>query len=167
MQEIGVWITEAGTVEATLETASEGADEWNMPSWASGALQGAAAGAMTGAAAGPYGALIGAAAGGAIGAATSAASPQPSPASSQAPASKPGAAKPPAKPASKPTGDAGRVQAVQALQQFAAVVPVLVQLIAAGSGGKEVGTGDGDGLTESFEADEWGPGSFEGTWTIP
>jgi hypothetical protein len=167
MQEIGVWVTEAGTVEAILETTSDGGDEWSMPAWASGALQGAAAGAMTGAAAGPYGALIGAAAGGAIGAATSAASPPAAPASAQAPASKPGAAKPAAKPAPKPTGDAGRAQAVQALQQFAAVVPVLVQLIAAGGGGKEVGTGDGAELTESFEADEWGPESFEGTWTQP
>jgi hypothetical protein len=168
MQEIGVWVTDAGTVEATLETVSDGVDEWSLPSWASGALQGAAAGALTGAAAGPYGALIGAAAGGALGAASAATAPPPAPPSAGTPAPKPDAAKPGAvKPTAKPGGDAGRAQAVQALQQFAAAVPVLVQLIAGGSGGKEVDTGDG-GLSESFEAaEEWGPESFQGTWTEP
>jgi hypothetical protein len=166
MQEIGVWVTERGTVDATLELADESGDEWQLPSWASGALQGAAAGAMTGAAAGPYGALIGAAAGGAIGAATSASTP-PAGGGAQTPAPKPGAGKPTPKPAAKPSGD-GRTQAVQALQQFAAVVPVLVQLIAtSGGGAKEVGEADATGVTESLGADDWGPESFSGTWTQP
>lgn len=160
MQEIiGVWTTAEGSTTAMLEV--EGVlpgDEWKIPSWVGGALQGAVAGATTGAAAGPYGALIGAAAGGAIGAATSASAP--------APAAAPAGGKPPAPGAAAPaaSGDAARANVVAALQQFAAIVPTLVQLVASsGKGGKELGA---DGA-ERFEDAEWGPESFQGSWTIP
>jgi hypothetical protein len=158
-QEIGVWTTAEGSTTAMLEV--EGVlpgDEWKIPSWVSGALQGAAAGAATGAAAGPYGALIGAAAGGAIGAATSGSAPAAPPAAT--PGSPAGAgAKPPA------SGDAAaRANVVAALQQFAAIVPTLVQLVASsGKGGKELGA-DGE---ERLEDSEWGPESFQGSWSIP
>ena len=44
-------------------------------------------------------------------------------------------------------------------------MPVLVQLVAA-SGGKESGPGD-NGSRESFLEGDWGPESFQGTWTLP
>src|SRR5262245_16272086 len=88
MQEIGVWITEAGPVAANLGYGVQdaGAGEFQLPMWASGALQGAAAGAATGAVAGPYGALIGGALG-ALGGATAATAPPPSPPPSPPPQS--------------------------------------------------------------------------------
>ncbi|HEX6014593.1 MAG TPA: hypothetical protein VFY87_22935, partial [Geminicoccaceae bacterium] len=65
MQEIGYWSTEQGNVSASLafSTAATDGGEFQIPAWASGALQGAATGAATGAVAGPYGALIGGIAG--------------------------------------------------------------------------------------------------------
>jgi hypothetical protein len=54
------------------------------------------------------------------------------------------------------------------LQQFAAIVPTLVQLVAAtGKGGKESGPGENGGSRESFLEAEWGPESFQGTWSVP
>jgi hypothetical protein len=168
MQELGVWTTAEGATPARLQLESEE----ELPGWASGAIQGALTGAATGAVAGPYGALIGAAAGGALGAASGA----------SAPAG--GAARPSAAPASKgagpaggtatttmsrPSGDAAnRARAVQALQQFATAVPILVQLVAAS--GRESGPGEDGGTRESlegFEEAEWGPESFQGTWSVP
>ena len=119
----------------------------NLPAWASGALKGAAAGAAHRSGRGtlwsdhrcrrprrP----------GAYGGATApAAGPAPSPAPSAAPG------KGAAAPAAQPSGDgSSRAKAILALQQFAAAVPVLVQLVAA-SGGKESGPGD-NGSRKSF-----------------
>jgi hypothetical protein len=155
MQEIGVWTTASGTSEARLELESEDVTATELPAWVSDALKGAVAGAATGAAAGPYGALVGAAAGGVLGAASSAGSPAPAPSSAAA-----GATKPPS--------DASRTKAIQALQQFAAVVPALVQLLAAsGKGGKESSTDDVGEHLESADGSDWGPESFQGTWTQP
>ena len=123
MPEIGVWTTAEGTSEARLELESEdgGVTATELPAWASDALKGALAGAATGAAGGPGGILAGALTGGVLGAASSAGKP--------APSSSP--------PAAGAPGDASRTNAIQALQQFAAVVPALVQLLAAsGKGGK-------------------------------
>jgi hypothetical protein len=167
MQELGVWTTASGTSEASLEFDSDdsGIGATELPAWASGALKGAGAGAATGAAAGPYGALIGALAGGALGAASGAATPGPaaSAAATAAPAQKnatPGAATPPT--------DSSRARVIQALQQFTAIVPALVQLVAAsGQGGKEFGLGDVGKSRESLDGSDWGPESFEGTWTLP
>lgn len=166
MQELGVWSTASGTTEAFLDFESDdsGIHATELPSWASGALKGAMAGAATGAAAGPYGALIGAAAGGALGAASSATSPAPAAsASATAPASKPAA------PGSASlSADASHAKINQALQQLAAIVPVLVQFMAAsGKGGKEFGLGSVDESSESLEASDWGPEAFEGRWTVP
>lgn len=162
MQELGVWSTAEGTTAARLQLESE--EEW--PAWASGALKGAAAGAATGAAAGPYGAIIGAVAGAGLGAAAGAAAPAPGAGSSPAPSAPP--AKGGAAPAAQPAGDANRARAVQALQQFAAAVPILVQLVAAGGGsGKESAPGENGQGRESLEGSEWGPESFQGTWTTP
>lgn len=163
MQELGVWTTSNGTSEARLELNSDdgGIGATELPVWASDALKGAVAGAATGAAAGPYGALIGAAAGGALGAASSAGAPAASaPAASPTQKATPGAATPPT--------DASRAKVIQALQQFAAVVPTLVQLVvASGKGGKEFGLAEDGSSRESLDGSEWGPDSFEGTWSLP
>jgi hypothetical protein len=200
MQEIGVWMTESGPVGATMNYGVEGDDsEFKLPSWASGALSGAATGAMTGMAAGPYGALIGAAAGAAIGGVTAATAPQPAapkpaprpqpprPAQTAAPPAQ--AARPPQqapRPATPPTGGqatggqaaGGQNAAIaQALQQFAAVIPSLIQL-AASTGGRAEGTdtsADGEAAWggESFEsidegAAEWAvAGVTESAWSVP
>ena len=163
MQEIGTWTTSSGSVAAVLEFESDGidGDPEKMPQWLSGALQGAAAGAATGAAAGPYGALIGAAAGGVIGGASAHAASQ----QTKPPASTPPSA--PAPSATKPgaTSAAAQASVIQALQQFAAVIPALVQLVAASKTGKEV---DAAEYSSANGADgEWGPESFEGSWSIP
>ena len=204
MQEIGVWVTETGPVEATMSYGVEGDDsEFKLPSWASGALSGAATGAMTGMAAGPYGALIGAAAGAAIGGVTAATAPSPAP---PKPAPKPQPPRPVAQTAAPPaqaprppaqaprpaatTPPAGGQSAggqnaaiAQALRQFAAVIPSLIQL-AASTGGRAEGSdaaADGEGAwgVESFEgldgveglnegAAEWAAtGSNEGAWSVP
>jgi hypothetical protein len=158
MQELGVWTTDSGTSEAFLEFDSDngGIGATELPAWASSALKGAIGGATTGAAAGPYGALIGAAAGGALGAASSAATPAPAasaPASDSAP---------------KTQADASRARIIQALQQFAAIVPALVQLVSAsGQGRKESSISNGGDSREAVDASDWGPESFEGTWTLP
>jgi phage tail tape-measure protein len=157
MPQIGTWTTAEGTSEARLELASEdiGINTAELPGWASDALKGAVAGAATGAAGGPFGALVGAATGGIIGAASSAGSP--APAASSAAASVP----------KQPT-DASRAKAIQALQQFAAVVPALIQLLSASSQGrKESLLGEGGDSREGVDASDWGPESFKGTWTIP
>jgi hypothetical protein len=157
IQEIGVWTTDQGTTEARLELGSDmpGVTATELPSWVSDALKGAVAGASTGAAAGPYGALVGAVAGGALGAASSTAAPAPS------------ASAPPS--GQKQPADAGRAQIVQALQQFAAIVPALVQLAAAsGKGGKESSTAEVSNGQESVDGSDWGPEVFQqGTWRIP
>jgi hypothetical protein len=149
MQELGVWITPAGTSEAYLEFEE-------LPAWASGAIKGAMTGAATGAPGGLYGLAIGGLAGATIGAATASAPAASTP--TAASSTPPGAA-------TQPT-DAHRVQVIQALQQFAAIVPTLVQLVAARApGGKEFGKiGEG---SESMGDSDWGPESFEGTWTLP
>jgi hypothetical protein len=158
MQELGVWTTAEGTTPARLQLESEEA----LPAWASGALQGAAAGAATGAAGGPYAMLFGAAVGAGLGAAAATTTPtSPSPAHSAAPAT--GAA--PTTPAAG--GGSSRAKAILALQQFAAAVPVLVQLVAASGGAKEFGAGDNGGSFESLQEGDWGPESFQGTWTLP
>jgi phage tail tape-measure protein len=168
MQEIGTWETANGSVAAVLEFDSDEIDgngSEEMPKWLSGALQGAAAGAATGAAAGPYGALIGAAAGGTIGGAAAYAQ------QSSEPKTKPsatgGAAATPAKPASTPSSAPSSAQAnvIQALQQFAAVIPALVQLVASSKSGKESDVTDG--ASELTGDSDWGPESFEGAWTVP
>jgi hypothetical protein len=153
IQELGVWTTAEGSSVARLQLESEE----GIPSWASGALQGAATGAATGAAAGPYGALIGAVAGAGLGAAAAATAPSTPPSSTTA--SKPAASAP------QPAADGSRAKAIQALQQFASVVPVLVQIVAS-SGGKESGPGE-NGSRESLLEADWGPESFQGNWTVP
>jgi hypothetical protein len=191
MQEIiGTWVTEAGPVGARLDFGGEADGEFKLPSWASGALSGAATGAMTGAAAGPYGALIGAAAGAAIGGVTAAATPSPPPApppkaapapqkaaapTQSAPAAQPKAA-PTAQPKPVPAGGSGQNAAIaQALQQFAAIVPALIQLAATGgsraegsdvsSDGEAAWTGESFAGLESVDAVEWAA-SATGTWTV-
>jgi hypothetical protein len=168
MQELGVWTTAEGSTAARLQLES---DE-GMPGWASGALQGAAGGAATGAIAGPYGALIGAVAGAGIGAYTGATAP---PAGSGAPSATgastaTGAAPTPKSPTSSgaqaPRDSASRATVIQALQQFAAVVPTLVQLLAGSGGGKELSSAD-NGDRESYQEADWGPESFRGSWTLP
>jgi hypothetical protein len=157
MQELGVWSTASGTTEAFLDFESDdsGIHATELPSWATSAIQGAVAGAATGAAGGPIRALIGAATGGALGAASSAATP--------APASNSAASGPATQPA-----DANRAKINQALQQLAAIMPVLVQFLAAsGKRGKEVGLSSVDEGSESLEASDWGPEAFEGRWTVP
>lgn len=199
MQEIGVWMTESGPIGATVSYGIEGDDsEFKLPSWASGALSGAATGAMTGMAAGPYGALIGAAAGAAIGGVSAAAAPSPPtppkpkpqpprPAVQTAPPPARPAA-PPARPATPPTGggqSAGGQNAAiaNALQQFAAIIPSLIQLTAS-TGGRAEGADaatDGEGAwgVEIFEgldgaasfsegAAEWAATSTtESAWSVP
>lgn len=170
MQEIGTWSTQEGSSTAMLQFEA-GVDDVNaqeLPGWLTGALQGAAAGAMTGAAAGPYGALIGAGVGGALGAATSATAPPPA----SAPAApQPAAPSSPSQPAAAPSAPAtagqppdGRADVIRALQQFAAIVPTLVQLVAAdGKRTKEAQ----DGAGESLEAASWDAALLEGYWSVP
>ena len=164
MQELGVWVTTTGTSEAYLEVESNGdsVSATELPAWASGAIKGA----LTGAAAGPWGAVIGAAAGGALGAASSAAAPAPVSAASTTPV----APSMPAGAATQPT-DPNRTRAIQALQQFVAVAPLLVQLIAAsapvGQPYKKSELGEiGEG-SESMDDSDWASESFVGTWTLP
>jgi phage tail tape-measure protein len=152
MHEIGTWATASGTSEAYLDLESGDGDVavTELPNWVGDALKGAFAGAATGAAAGPAGALVGAATGAALGAASSAGKPAQS--SSTASTS----------------ADASRTKIVQALQQFAAVVPALVQLLAAsGAARKEASIGDAGESFESADGSDWGPESFQGTWTLP
>ena len=147
MPDIGTWETASGTSGAYLQLEADDGDvtATELPGWVTDALKGAVAGAATGVAGGPAGALVGAATGAAIGAAS-------------------GAGKP-AQSASPPAGTADRAKVVQALQQFAAVVPALVQLVAAsGAARKEASMGD---AVESFDSADWGPESFQGTWTLP
>ena len=176
MQEIGMWTTSEGTVSAVLEFDSELADDADgqeLPKWASGALSGALGGAATGAAAGPWGALIGAAAGATIGGVAAATQPkQPAqPAQTTMPVGKPA----PPQPGGTPQGTQAvsqRDNAILALQQFAAAVPALVQLVASGgpakSGAKPESTGESLSAQEGFEAYEWASYSAdEGAWTVP
>jgi len=170
-QEIGMWTTAEGTVGATLQLESEVTDDdsaQELPKWASAALSGAAGGAATGAVAGPWGALIGAAAGAALGGAAAASEPPPA----KAPAPPP-----PAGTAAASVGGGSRGNAIRALQQFAAAVPALIQLLAAsgapGAGAKRSEFGDSEGTgqfaptDESLEGDEWTSASeYEGAWTI-
>jgi hypothetical protein len=195
MQEIGVWMTESGPIGATMSYGAEGDDsEFKLPSWASGALSGAATGAMTGIAGGLPGILAGAAAGAAIGGVTAATAPQPAapnpapralpprPAQTAAPrAQAPRPAQPAPRPATPPTGGqatGGQNAAIaQALQQFAAIIPSLIQ-IAASTGGRAEGAdapADGEAAWggESFEsvdegAAEWAvAGVTESAWSVP
>ena len=155
MPEIGVWTTAEGTSPARLQFESEDGGGTATEGWLD-VVKGAVAGAVTGAAGGPVGALVGAATGGVLAAAGSAGSAAPAASSAAA-----GAATPPA--------DATRAKAIQALQQFATVVPALVQLLAASgtAGKKESLTGDVGDSRESADALDWGPESFQGTWTTP
>jgi hypothetical protein len=154
MPEIGVWTTAEGTSAARLEFESEDSGGTATEGWVD-ALKGAVAGAVTGAAGGPGGILAGALTGGVLGAASGAGKPAPAASSAAA-----GTATAP--------GDASRTKAIQALQQFAAVMPALVQLLAAsGKGGKESSTDDVGESRESADASDWGPESFQGTWTLP
>jgi len=163
MQELGVWTTSEGTTTARMQFESQE----QLPPWATGALQGAAGGAATGAVAGPYGALIGAVAGAGIGAATAASAPNAGAASSPTPSPAPAKGAAPA-PAAQSAGDASsRAKVIMALQQFAAIVPTLVQLVAATGGGKESAPGEDGGSRESLQEGAWGPESFQGTWSLP
>ncbi|SEO53030.1 hypothetical protein SAMN02990966_02200 [Rhodospirillales bacterium URHD0017] len=160
MQEIGVWTTAEGTVAATLDYEDSGG-EFSLPKWASGALQGAAAGASTGLVAGPYGALIGGVAGAAIGGIT---------AGTAKPPPKSDAPKP-AAPKGTPTPGSSNTAVIQALQQFAAAVPSLIQIVAGASGSKRAEGADADGesafATESAAADEWAWVESAREWTVP
>lgn len=76
----------------------------------------------------------------------------------------------PAGAATQPT-DPNRTRAIQALQQFAAVAPLLAQLIAAsapvGQPYKKSELGEiGEG-SESMDDSDWASESFVGTWTLP
>jgi phage tail tape-measure protein len=150
MTGIGTWETASGTSEAHLQLESDDGDvtATELPSWVADALKGAVAGGATGAAGGPVGALVGAATGAAIGAASSAGKPAQSASASAA-------------------GTADRARIVQALQQFAAVVPALVQLVAASGVARKETTGDAAESFESANGADWGPESFQGTWTTP
>ncbi len=172
MQELGVWVTNEGTKPASLQFESDGwdANAEELPSWLTGAAKGALAGAATGAAAGPWGALIGAAAGGALGAATSATGPATAPTPSTAggatgAAATATAAAPAAKPAAASGDAATRAKVAQALQQFALMVPTLVQLLATSSGGARELAVSENGAEST--ADAWGPETFQGTWSVP
>jgi hypothetical protein len=170
MEEIGTWLTAEGTTPARVQLEAD-VTATEMPSWASGLLQGAAGGAATGAVAGPYGALIGAVAGGAIGAAGALSQPQPqpqarpaaSPAAPTAPAARPAGAP---SPTSAASGGSNRAQIIVALQQFAAVIPALVQVVAATGGGRETVGTEASWGSESLDAEAWGPEAFQGTWSV-
>jgi hypothetical protein len=182
MQEIGVWITEAGPVSASLEYAVQDVrgEEFQLPTWASGALQGAAAGAATGAVAGPYGALIGGALG-ALGGATTATAAPPAPAQSPPQQSQPAA--PPKAAPSAPAGPAApaagapNAALVQALQQFAAAMPALIQIVAASGtsaagpkrpeSGQPAATGEAVFASEAGSGAEWVLAANQPTWTVP
>ena len=164
MQEIGVWTTAEGTVAATLDYGVEDAGgEFELPKWASGALQSAAGGATTGLAAGPWGALIGGVAGAAIGGVTAATAKPPA----KGPAPKPSTAK------GAPAGGSSNAAVIQALQQFAAAVPSLIQIVAGASGTKRAEGADfsADGEwapgSESAGADEWSWVESAHEWTVP
>jgi hypothetical protein len=173
MQELGTWTTSEGTVSATLVLESEIGDDGTgqeLPKWASGALSGALGGAATGAAAGPWGALIGAAAGATIGGVTAATAPPP-------PRTPPAAnAPPPVSATPSPSGGGQQSNAILALQQFAAAVPALIQLVAAsgaaGKGVKPSEVSDADGIAEfvsdeNLAINEWTSASeSEEAWTI-
>ena len=168
MQEIGTWTTEEGTVSAVLVLESEipaEVSEQELPGWVSGALSGALGGAATGSVAGPWGLVAGAATGAILGGATAATKPQASPPSGKPPSSPP------------PAGPGAQSSAIQALQQFAAAVPALIQLVAASGAAPKAGKtselGDADGFAEFVSAenlavDEWTlPAEDEGAWTTP
>lgn len=180
MQELGTWTTSEGTVSATLTLESEITDDGTgqeLPKWASGALSGALGGAATGAAAGPWGALIGAAAGATIGGVTAATAPPP-PKTPQQPKTPPPAmsAPPPVSATPSPSDGGPQGNAILALQQFAAAVPALIQLVAAsgaaGKGVKPSEFSDADGIAEfvsdeNLGINEWTSASeSEGAWTI-
>jgi hypothetical protein len=174
MQEIGTWTTAEGTVSATLTLESNvddvGAQE--LPNWVSGALTGALGGAATGSVAGPWGALAGAATGAVLGGASAASAPKP-------PATPPAQATTTPSPApttsSAPAG-AAQSTAIQALQQFAAAIPALIQVVAASNTakpGKATELSDAEAFAEfvsddNASIDEWTSSSQdEGAWTIP
>ena len=184
MQEIGTWTTEEGTVSAVMVLDSELDDlsAQELPAWASGALSGALGGAVAGAGGGPWGMLAGAAAGATIGGVTAATAPKPPSPPPVLTAPPPGgtSSPPPAPPTSGPiVAPAGVAQssAIQALQQFAAAVPALIQLVAASGAtakaGKPAELSDAEGFAEFVSAenlaiDEWTLASEdEGAWTIP
>lgn len=175
-EEIGFWSTERGTVGASLDFESDdsGPNAQELPSWATGALKGAAAGATTGLAAGPYGALIGGVTGAIVGAATSGPSAPSAPAAPQkrpAPSPSPG---PTRTAAPAPAGSAAAGANVgQALQQLAAIMPALLQLVASSgqakrteSGGDVAGVELGQGAGDSQGPESWQE-SLEGIWTTP
>lgn len=181
MQELGTWTTSEGTVSATLILESEMSDDGTgqeLPKWASGALSGALGGAATGAAAGPWGALIGAAAGATIGGVAAATAPPPPktppPANAPPPANVP-SAPPPVSATPSPSDGGQQGNAILALQQFAAAVPALIQLVAAsraaGKGVKPSEFSDADGIAEfvsdeNLAINEWTSASESGAWTI-
>jgi hypothetical protein len=177
MQEIGTWTTSEGTISATLVLESEMPDDASgqeLPGWVSGALSGALGGAATGAAAGPWGALVGAAAGATIGGVAAATAPPPP--KTPPPAGAPSSPPPAPTTAGAPAG-ATQSNAILALQQFAAAMPALIQLVAASGAtakaGKPSELSDSEGFAEfvseeNLGIDEWTSASEDqGAWTIP
>ena len=179
VMEIGSWTTAEGTVPATLDFESLDADAQELPAWASGAATGALGGALAGSAAGPLGALIGGVTGGALGAAGSLTKPQPAPQPTPAPTKPPAAATAPSTPtapstltAPPPPAAATAPALTAALQQLAAILPVLMQAAASGgtapkSAGKSFGTDEIGAGMEALEPTDWEFASLEGGWTIP
>jgi hypothetical protein len=198
MQEIvGVWITQEGTVSATLDLAEgvDGADSEKVPDWlvaaAPAALTGAMTGATVGMAAGPYGALIGGLAGAALSggaaAAATASAPKPAAPPKSAPPPRRAAPRPPPPPpppprppssaaAAPPAAGASGASAagaldpavIQALQQFAALAPSLIQLMAAqppAATAQPTELGEAEAMHETDPASS--SGQFEAVWTIP
>jgi hypothetical protein len=144
-----------------------------LPAWASGALTGALGGAATGSVAGPWGMLAGAATGAVLGGATAASAPKP-----PAPGTTtPGTSTPtPASTASGAPAGGAQSTAIQALQQFAAAIPALIQVVAASNTakpGKPAEFSDAQAFAEfvsdeNLAIDEWTAVSAEeGAWTIP
>ena len=177
MQEIGTWTTEEGTVSAVMVLDSEIDDVsgQELPGWASGAISGALGGAATGSVAGPWGLVAGLATGAVLGGAAGATKPSP-PKTAPPPGGAPSS--PPLAPTTSGSPGAGvQSSAIQALQQFAAAVPALIQLVAASGAtakaGKPSEIGDVDGVAEFVSAenlafDEWTMTSeSEEAWTIP
>lgn len=156
MQEIGTWTTSEGTVSATLQLEADELSEQELPGWVSGAISGALGGAATGAAGGPWGMLAGAATGAVLGGATAATAPA-------KPSSSPGGSPSPATSSPAPAPGGAQASAIQALQQFAAAVPALIQFVAASGAPaktKESELIDGNGLDEFVSAenlaiDDW------------
>lgn len=187
MHEIGTWTTSEGTIGATLQLEADMGDDataQELPKWVSGALSGALGGAATGAVAGPWGIVAGAATGAALGGAAAAMTPSPSPPSPPSPptpapkAAPPQAAPVPPQPGGSQAGAptvAAPTQTIQALQQLAAAMPALMQLIAASNANttaKPAEFAESDDLTEfvseaNLATGAWTPDESEAEWSTP